>query len=177
MRAQHAVPPARVLGIDPGLATVGYAAVETRRDGGYRLLEAGVITTPARDNDAKRLQHIYDETVALVAQWNPDTFAIEKLFFKKNVTTGIAVAQARGVLLLAGCGLALVEITPAEVKRRVAGTGRAQKFQVQAMVQRLLGLASPPRPDDAADAVAVALCALLAGRTPLGRLHAAGGRP
>lgn len=160
--------PVRVLGIDPGLATVGYAVLQGNGQQGHELLEAGVINTPPKDPDQLRLKHIHEETVALIEQFKPQAFAVEKLFFKKNVTTGIGVAQARGVLLLAACGLPLFEYTPMEIKRRVAGSGRAQKFQVQAMVQRLLGLAVAPRPDDAADAVAVALCYLLEQRTALG---------
>lgn len=162
----------RVLGIDPGLATVGYAVVEAAAMG-YRLAEAGVITTPPQLGMPQRLQHIYEETIALIKQYAPDSLAVEKLFFKKNVTTGIQVAQARGVVLLASCGLPLYEYTPLEVKRRVAGSGKAQKIHIQGMVQRLLGLGAPPRPDDAADAVALALCCLLQARTVVGRLQRA----
>jgi len=163
----------RVLGIDPGLATVGYAVVEARAEGRRcELAEAGVITTPPADDTTARLRHLYEETGALVAQYAPQVLAIETLFFKQNVTTGIAVAQARGVLLLAACGLAVHEYAPVEVKRRVAGSGRAQKVQIQAMIQRLLGLRAVPKPDDAADAVAIALCYLLEQRTPAARAQA-----
>lgn len=165
----------RVLGIDPGLATVGYAVVEAT-DAGYRLPEAGVITTPPQMGTPQRLQHIYEETNALIKQYRPGAVAVEKLFFKRNVTTGIQVAQARGVVLLASCGLPLHEYTPLEVKRRVAGSGKAQKIHVQAMVQRLLGLSARPRPDDAADAVALALCCLLQMRTVAGRLQGGAAR-
>jgi len=166
-------PSVRVLGLDPGLASVGYAVVEGTSS--YTLVEAGVISTPAHTAVPQRLSQIYDETRTLVAQFRPQALAVEKLFFKKNVTTGINVAQARGVLLLAGCDLALYEYTPLEVKRRVAGSGKAQKAQIQTMVQRLLALRCVPRPDDAADAVAIALCCLLEQRTPLAQLQRARG--
>jgi len=181
----------RVLGIDPGLATVGYAVVEyggqnqNNKNGHaalsvygiasaghppFHMVEAGVISTSADWNVQPRLQHIYEETCALINEHRPHALAIEKLFFKKNVTTGIVVAQARGVLLLAAHELTLREYAPVEVKRRVAGSGKAQKFQVQAMTQRLLGLRHPPRPDDAADAIAVALCCLLELNQPQARM-------
>ncbi len=163
----------RVLGLDPGLATVGYAVVEAGVEGRrFALCEAGVITTPAGDDMTERLRHLYEETRALVAEYAPHALAIEKLFFKQNVTTGINVAQARGVLLLAACGLEVHEYAPVEIKRRVAGSGRAQKVQIQTMIQRLLGLRSVPKPDDAADAVAIALCYLLEHRTPAARAQA-----
>jgi len=167
-------PPTRVLGLDPGLASVGYAVIDGPSS--YTLVEAGVISTAAHTAVPRRLSQIYDETRALIAQFQPQTLAVEKLFFKKNVTTGINVAQARGVLLLAGCELALYEYTPLEVKRRVTGSGKAQKAQVQVMVQRLLALRCVPRPDDAAAAVAIALCCLLDRRTPLAQLQRARGR-
>lgn len=166
----------RVLGLDPGLATVGYAVVEADARERYRLCAAGVITTPATEEIPQRLTHLYEQTRALIEEFAPQVLAIEKLFFKKNVTTGIQVAQARGVLLLAGAQLPVHEYAPAEVKRRITGSGKALKVQMQAMVQRLLALSRPPRPDDAADAVAVALCCLLEARTPLARALRQGGR-
>ncbi len=161
----------RVLGIDPGLATVGYAVLELTTTNSYQMLEAGVISTPPEDDIPTRLKHIYDESCELVQEFEPKALAIEKLFFKKNVTTGINVAQARGVVLLSASELEVHEYTPLEIKRRVAGSGKAQKIQVQAMIQRLLGLKQIPKPDDAADAVAVALCYFLEQRTPLAQIR------
>lgn len=170
--ARQIAPPVRVLGIDPGLATVGYAVLDSAPEQRFALLEAGVITTPPEDGMTRRLRHLYEETRALIEEFQATALAIEKLFFKKNIKTGIVVAQARGVLLLAACELEVYEYAPLEVKRRVTGSGKAQKLQMQAMIQRLLGLKSPPRPDDAADAVAIALCYLLEQRTPLSRIQA-----
>lgn len=170
--ARRIEPSMRVLGIDPGLATVGYAVVDSTPEQHFALLEAGVITTPPEDDMTRRLNHLYEETRALIEEFHTEALAIEKLFFKKNIKTGIAVAQARGVLLLAAGELEVHEYAPLEIKRRVAGSGKAQKLQIQAMIQRLLGLKSPPRPDDAADAVAIALCYLLEQRTPLSRIQA-----
>jgi crossover junction endodeoxyribonuclease RuvC len=160
-----------VLGIDPGLATVGYAVVEPTGARMFNMLEGGVITTPPEMEMRARLHHIYEETCGLIEEYKPDTLAIEKLFFKKNVTTGINVAQARGVVMLAAHDMEMYEYTPLEIKRRVAGSGKAQKMQVQLMIQRLLGLTQPPRPDDAADAVAAALCCLLDQHSPLAQLR------
>lgn len=160
----------RVLGIDPGLATVGYAILESASDMRYQLVEAGVISTPPDDEIHVRLQHIYEETCELVKEFAPTALSIEKLYFKRNVTTGINVAQARGVVLLAASELDVHEYAPLEIKRRVAGSGKAQKIQIQAMIQRLLGLKQIPKPDDAADAVAVALCYFLEQRTPIAQI-------
>ena len=155
----------RVLGIDPGLAIVGYGLVEPGSgDRAYRLIEAGVIRTPAAQADPARLQMIYEELCALISEVRPEAMAVERLFFYKNVTTAMAVAQARGVILLAGHELPISGYTPLEVKRQICGYGRAGKRQVQAMVQRLLNLNTLPRPDDAADALAIALCHLLHSR-------------
>jgi len=149
----------RVLGIDPGTAITGYGIVEGEGDS-LALTTYGAITTPAHQALAQRLQHIYRELRALIAEWHPHSAAVEELFFSKNARTALAVGHARGVALLAlaDAGLPVQEYKPAEVKQAVAGYGGAPKEQVQGMVQLLLGLDEVPRPDDAADALAVAIC-------------------
>lgn len=152
----------RVLGIDPGLAIVGYGLIEQAEDPkGYWLIEAGVIRTPAGASEPTRLTMIYEELCRLIAESKPEVMAVERLFFHQNVTTAMAVSQARGVILLAGHNLPITSYTPLEIKRQICGYGRAGKHQVQAMIQRLLKLTNLPKPDDAADALAVALCYLL----------------
>ena len=148
-----------MLGIDPGTAITGYGVVEGEEDN-LRLATYGTITTPASQPLPQRLQQIYRELRALIATWRPDSAAVEELFFSKNARTALAVGHARGVALLAlsDAGLAVQEYKPAEVKQAVAGYGGAPKEQVQGMVQLLLGLEEAPRPDDAADALAVAIC-------------------
>lgn len=135
---------------------------------GYRLsvLEVGVIRTSSEEPVPQRLKSIYDEVVDLIKGFQPQAVAVEQLFFNQNVTTAMAVAQARGVVLLAAHGVAVESYTPLEVKRQICGYGRAKKPQIQAMVQRLLGLRGLPKPDDAADALAVALCHLLKRSSP-----------
>lgn len=149
----------RVLGIDPGTAITGYGVVEGEGDS-LALTAYGAITTPANQPLAQRLQHIYRELQALIAEWHPDSAAVEELFFSKNARTALSVGHARGVALLAltEAGLPIQEYKPAEVKQAVAGYGNAPKQQVQGMVQLLLSLDEIPRPDDAADALAVAIC-------------------
>ena len=149
----------RVLGIDPGTAITGYGIVEGEGDS-LVLSTYGAIITPANQPLAQRLQHIYRELRALIAEWHPDSAAVEELFFSKNARTALSVGHARGVALLAltEAGLPVQEYKPAEVKQAVAGYGNAPKQQVQGMVQLLLGLDDMPRPDDAADALAVAIC-------------------
>ena len=149
----------RVLGIDPGTAITGYGLVEGEGDS-LALTAYGAITTPANQPLAQRLQHIYRELQALIAEWRPDSAAVEELFFSKNARTALSVGHARGVALLAltEAGLPIQEYKPAEVKQAVAGYGNAPKQQVQGMVQLLLSLDEIPRPDDAADALAVAIC-------------------
>ncbi len=158
----------RVLGIDPGLATTGYAVLEAQ-SGRVRVLEAGVIRTPADEPLPKRLRAIYEDAQRLIEEYIPDALAVEEVFFNQNVTTAMSVSQARGVVLLAGAkaDLPCASYTPLEVKRQICGYGRAKKVQMQAMVQRLLRLKTLPRPDDAADALAVALCHLLRERSGL----------
>lgn len=155
----------RVLGLDPGTATTGYGVVEQRNSRLYHITH-GVIATPPKSPFEKRLSTIYDETRALVVKYKPDFVGLEKIYFKQNVTTGITVAQARGVLALAvaQASLPIREITPADVKKGVVGYGKATKQQVQEMVRVLLNLDDVPKPDDAADALAIAICTLHAGR-------------
>ena len=149
----------RVLGIDPGIATIGFGIVETdgRR---HQLIKCGVITTPAHTGLSSRLEQIYDDMLAVIDMFKPDVVSIEELFFNTNLTTGIAVAHGRGVILLACCkaGVKVYEYTPLQVKQSVVGYGRAEKKQVMDMVKRICNLPSAPKPDDAADAVALALC-------------------
>lgn len=155
----------RVLGIDPGTATTGYGVVE-EQEGGLRALAYGAISTPAGQPLPLRLQTIYRELTALVAAWEPGGAAVEELFFSQNVRTAIHVGQARGVALLAmaDTGLTVAEYTPLAVKQAVTGYGRADKAQMQEMVRVLLGLPEVPQPDDAADALAVAICHLHSAR-------------
>ena len=149
----------RILGIDPGYATIGFGIIETEGSR-YRLLQCGVITTPAHTSLASRLDQIYQDLRQLIDAFQPDAASIEELFFNTNITTGIAVAHGRGVILLAcrQAGLKIYEYTPLQVKQSVVGYGRAEKRQVMDMVRRLCNLKAPPKPDDAADAVALALC-------------------
>lgn len=147
------------LGIDPGTATTGYGLVRLAPDGGLLAVSYGVITTPKESPAPVRLAAFYDELRALLLEFRPDTAAVEKLFFQRNISTAIAVGQARGVALLAlaQAGLEVFEYTPNEIKQAVAGYGSADKRQMQDMVRVLLALDAIPRPDDAADALAVAI--------------------
>ena len=149
----------RILGIDPGVATIGFGLVEADR-GRQRLLQFGVITTPPGIPLSSRLWQISQDMSSLLSQLKPDEAAVEELFFSKNITTGIAVAHGRGVLLLEleKAGIPVYEYTPMQVKQAVAGYGKAEKRQVMLMTQRLLKMKEIPRPDDAADALALALC-------------------
>ncbi|MDX9953293.1 MAG: crossover junction endodeoxyribonuclease RuvC [Anaerolineae bacterium] len=151
----------RTLGIDPGTAITGYAIIE--EDGAaLRLVTLGAIETPAKTPMPQRLQTIYTMVSMLIHEHAPDAAAVEELFFSRNVTTAISVGQARGVVLLAlaEAGLPTAEYTPLQVKQAVTGYGNAGKRQVQEMVKVLLNLTEIPRPDDAADAAAVAICHL-----------------
>ena len=151
--------PLRVLGIDPGTARMGYGLVEALgRD--LRVVAYGCIETPPDGTAAERLCLLHRDLTVLLQRFEPSTVAVEELFFAKNARTVIGVAQARGVALLSAAQhhLPVAEYTPLQVKVAVAGYGKAPKFQVQHMVARLLGLAEPPRPDDTADALAVAIC-------------------
>ncbi len=148
-----------VLGIDPGTAITGYGVVKGEGDA-LTLVTHGAITTPSDWPLPERLQRIYQELTLLIEDRRPATVAVEELFFSKNVRTALSVGQARGVALLAAAnaGLPIHEYTPLQVKQAIAGYGRATKDQVQQMVRMLLGLDSVPQPDDAADAIAVAIC-------------------
>ena len=149
----------RILGIDPGVATIGFGVVDADR-GNQQLVRYGVITTPAGIPLSSRLYQISQDMSELIAQFTPDEAAVEELFFTKNITTGIAVAHGRGVLLLEleRAGVPVYEYTPMQVKQAVAGYGKAEKRQVMAMTARLLKMKEIPRPDDAADALALAIC-------------------
>ncbi len=148
-----------ILGIDPGTAMTGYGII--RSDGqALQSVTFGVITTASEWELARRLQHLYTELTALMARYQPTDAVIEKLFFNKNVRTALSVGQARGVALLAAAhaGVTLHEYTPLQIKQAVVGYGRADKQQIQQMVKLLLRLDVLPQPDDAADALAIAIC-------------------
>jgi len=147
------------LGIDPGTATTGYGLVRIEPDGSLVAVKYGVILTPKEATASARLVMLYDQLHDLLAAYKPQLAAVEKLFFARNVTTAIAVGQARGVVMLAieQAGVEVFEYTPKEVKNAVAGYGGADKRQVQEMVRALLQLDSIPKPDDAADALAIAI--------------------
>lgn len=149
-----------ILGIDPGLATMGYGVLEKDRNGNVKVLDYGVVLTPKEENLPVRLALLEEGIGKILDKFKPDEIAVEELFFSKNVTTGIAVAHARGVTLLTcvkRCGR-LFEYTPMQIKQALTGYGKADKRQMQQVTAQLLRLKSIPRPDDAADALAVALC-------------------
>ena len=149
----------RILGIDPGYGITGFGLIEAERNQ-FKLLHCGAITTPAGMEFSARLEIIYNDMVELLQVAKPDCVAIEELFFGQNVTTGIGVAQSRGVILLAirQAGLEVSQYKPMQVKQAVVGYGNATKHQVMDMTKRILNLQQSPKPDDAADAVAIALC-------------------
>ena len=149
----------RILGIDPGIAIVGFGPIESNR-GSVRMLQYGAVTTEAGLPLATRLVQIENDMTALISQLKPDEIAVEELFFSKNITTGIAVAHGRGVILCTAerLGVPIFEYTPMQVKQAVAGYGLADKKQVMDMTKRLLKLKAVPKPDDAADALAIAIC-------------------
>ena len=151
-----------VLGIDPGTATTGYGLVREDSGGNLSALEFGVIRTPSGDPMPQRLRQIYTQLQEIISLHRPDTGAVEKLFFQSNVKTAISVGQARGVTLLAlaETEIPIAEYTPLEIKQAVVGYGSADKQQVQHMIRALLNLDDIPKPDDAADALAVAICHL-----------------
>lgn len=148
----------RILGIDPGTGILGFGVIEVTR-GKPQLVDAGVIRTPVKEDDAVRLQTIFEELTDIIVQTKPQEMSVEKLFFAQNVTTAMTVAQARGVVLLAGqqAGLKIYEYTPLQIKQAVTGYGRAEKKQIQEMVRVILGLKVVPKPDDCADALAAAI--------------------
>ena len=149
----------RILGIDPGYGITGFGLIESER-GQNRLLQCGAITTPPGMDFSARLEIIYEDMRKLLELSKPDAAAIEELFFGQNVTTGIGVAQSRGVILLAirQAGLEVTSYKPMQVKQALVGYGNATKHQMQDMTKRLLHLNEMPKPDDAADAIAIALC-------------------
>ena len=149
----------RILGIDPGVAIIGFGLVEADR-AQVHMVTYGAITTPAGLPLSRRLYQIDRDMEELIGKLKPDVMAVEELFFNTNLTTGIAVAHGRGVILCAAerCGVPLHEYTPGQVKLAVTGYGKAEKHQVMDMTKRLLHLKAVPRPDDAADALALALC-------------------
>ena len=153
----------RILGIDPGTGRLGFGVIDAHA-GKLTLVDAGVITTPAHTPTNERLEDIYDSLTEIVNTTKPDRMAVEKLFFARNVTTAMSVAEARGVALLVGQKARLVidEYTPMQIKQAITGYGKADKKQVQEMVRLQLGLKETPKPDDAADALAAAImCAAM----------------
>jgi crossover junction endodeoxyribonuclease RuvC len=157
-----------VLGVDPGTAATGYGVVERGAGGAVSLIECGVIRTAATAPLPERLREIYHGVLEVARRHPPDVVAVEGIFYGKNVRTTVTLGHTRGAILLAAAlqDLPVAEYSPAEVKNAVVGTGRATKEQIQFMVQRLLRLKTPPRPADAADGVAVALCHCFAGTLP-----------
>jgi crossover junction endodeoxyribonuclease RuvC len=163
-----------ILGIDPGLATLGYGVIEKDARGNCRAVDYGVVITPKDEGLPVRLAMLEEGIAKILDKYKPDEIAMEELFFSKNITTGIAVAHARGVALLTcvkRCGR-LYEYTPMQIKQALTGYGRADKKQMQSVVASLLKLKSIPKPDDAADALAVALCQAFTSR--FGDLFAVG---
>ncbi|UCD25820.1 MAG: crossover junction endodeoxyribonuclease RuvC [Gemmatimonadota bacterium] len=156
----------RVLGVDPGTSVTGYGVIEPTTNRPGRLIECGVIRTSSREHMSCRLEHLYDGIRDLIERHRPTALAVESVFYGKNVKTTIALGQVRGVVLLAGAqaGLEVAEFPPATVKKSVVGEGGAMKEQVGFMVQQLLRLKEPPKPDDAADACAIALTYLLSSK-------------
>lgn len=155
-----------ILGIDPGIATLGYGVIEKDDRGNFRAIDCGVVTTPKEEGLPVRLAMLEEGIQKILDKYHPDEVAMEELFFSKNITTGIAVAHARGVALLTcvkACGR-LYEYTPMQIKQALTGYGKADKKQMQATVTSLLRLKTVPKPDDAADALAIALCHGYAGR-------------
>ena len=160
-----------ILGLDPGLAIVGWGVLESARRG-FRVRGYGSVTTPANTPTEERLATIYSDMNELFMRFRPDAVSVEELFFSKNITTGIRVAEARGVLLLSAqqhC-VPVFEYSPPQVKQAVVGYGNAEKRQVISMVTSLLSLKAPPKPDDTADALALAICHANSAASPLARL-------
>jgi len=156
----------RILGIDPGTGILGFGVIEIDAKNKAHLVDGGVIRTPAKEDDAVRLMTIYEELTDIITKTKPNIMSVEKLFFAQNVTTAMTVAQARGVVLLAGQqnGLELYEYTPLQIKQALTGYGRADKKQMQEMVRVILGLKEVPKPDDCADALAAAICHSMSSR-------------
>lgn len=155
-----------VVGIDPGTATTGYGFIRETPQGDLQVVDYGVILTPAHTPMEERLQHLYGRLKELFLLHRPQSGAVEKLFFQRNVTTAISVGQARGIVLLAMAetGVSVFEYAPLEVKQAVVGYGSADKNQMQQMVKAILNLESIPKPDDAADALGIAICHIHSAR-------------
>jgi crossover junction endodeoxyribonuclease RuvC len=149
----------RIIGIDPGTGITGFGVIEPINHK-YKLIDAGVIRTPAKQADEIRLQTIYENICEIIDELKPTVMSIEKLFFAKNVTTAMTVSQARGVILLAAQqrGLTIFEYTPLQIKQAITGYGKADKAQMQEMVRIHMNLKEIPKPDDCADAIAAAIC-------------------
>ena len=162
-----------ILGIDPGYAIVGFGVIR-QEQGRYIPLEYGTVSTAAETDFSRRLESIFDCLTVIMEKWRPDAAAVEKLYFNTNTTTAIGVAEARGVILLAAQKnrIPLFEYTPLQVKTAVTGYGRAEKPQVMEMTRRLLCLRQVPKPDDTADALAIAICHAQAAGSPLRRAFA-----
>jgi crossover junction endodeoxyribonuclease RuvC len=156
----------RILGIDPGTGILGFGVIDVVK-GKAQLVDAGVIRTPVKEDDAVRLQTIFDELTSIIKETKPSEMSVEKLFFAQNVTTAMTVAQARGVVLLCGkqAGLAVHEYTPQQIKQALTGYGKAEKKQVQEMVRVILQLKEIPKPDDCADALAAAITHSMTARS------------
>ena len=161
-----------ILGIDPGLAIVGWGVLEYDKNR-FRTLAYGSINTPAGMETAARLALIHKNLTNVIDRFKPTQMAVEELFFTKNITTGIRVAEARGVIIMTGqeMGLQLAEYTPMQVKQAVVGYGAADKRQVISMVTRILNLPEPPKPDDTADALAIAICHAHSGCSRMGGFY------
>lgn len=153
-----------ILGIDPGMAILGYGIVE-QKNNSLNVIDYGTIMTPSSMGTPNRLVNIFDSVCELIERYKPDAVAVEELFFNKNIKTALIVGHARGVAILAAArkGIGIFEYTPLQVKQAVVGYGRAEKHQVQQMVKMLLNLREIPKPDDAADALAVAICHIHSG--------------
>lgn len=161
-----------ILGIDPGYAIVGYGVVDYKNNH-FSTVDYGVVTTPAGINFAKRLELIYNNILDIIEKYRPDSISIEKLFFNSNTATAIAVAEARGVIRLAAqkCNVPAFEYTPLQVKLAVTGYGKAEKKQIMDMTRIVLGLDEIPKPDDTADALAVAICHAHSSSSIIGKLN------
>ena len=161
-----------ILGIDPGYAIVGWGVIEAK-NGRFRPIACGDIRTPAKTPLPYRLAMIYEDLTRIIEKYKPEQMAIEELFFNTNITTGIAVAEARGVILCTAHskGVKISEYTPLQVKQAVVGYGRAEKHQVISMVTSLLKLKKPPKPDDTADALAIAICHAQCAASAIGRFY------
>jgi len=161
-----------ILGIDPGIAIVGWGVIEYSGSR-FRTLGYGSIQTPAGQATEERLATIYDSLKKIIEKYRPDEMAVEELFFNTNQTTGIRVAEARGVIIMCAhqCGVKISEYTPLQVKQAVVGYGRAEKKQVITMVTMFLGLSRPPKPDDTADALAIAVCHAHSGGSKLAQYY------